>query len=496
MGAWALVVAIIFTGCSAGKQAFRPDRKYSPAELKADYTLFRNVLEESHPSLYWYTPKDSMDYYFDQGYARITDSMTEPAFRTLLSYVISKINCGHTTTRYSRKYTKYLDTLKGVRSFPLTFKLWKDTMVVTSNLNRRDSLLKRGTIIRTINGMPHQQLTDTLFQYLATDGYNEVSKYQQLSNRGNFGGWYRNVFGLTDKFSIGFVDSAGNERQTTVSLYNPLADTGRRPFPPAPRLSKKERRRMELLSVRNVQVDTSLRSAFMTLNSFSRGNLLKPFFKKTFKALRENNIQHLVIDVRGNGGGDAALSTLLTRYLIQRKFKVADSLYAIRRSSEYGRHIQNQWIYWTIMHFLTKKKRDGYYHFGYFERHYFSPRKKDHFDGQIYILTGGNSFSATTLFAGALKGQKNVTIIGEETGGAAYGNSAWMIPDVTLTHTRVRFRLPKFKLVVNKEQPKDGRGVQPDVLALPTTDAIRKGIDYKVEKARQIITGASVGKAG
>src|SRR5690349_19004936 len=104
-GAWALAAVIILTGCSAGRQGsrtpFRPDKKYSPAELRADYSMFRNILEESHPSLYWYTSKDSMDYYFDQGYARLNDSMTEPEFRTLLAYVIAKVNCGHTSMRYS-----------------------------------------------------------------------------------------------------------------------------------------------------------------------------------------------------------------------------------------------------------------------------------------------------------------------------------------------------------------------------------------------------------
>ncbi|HYE56354.1 MAG TPA: S41 family peptidase, partial [Chitinophagaceae bacterium] len=399
-GVWILLTWITLAGCAASREAFNPNHKYSPGQLRADYTVFRNVLEESHPSLYWYTPKDTMDYYFDLGYSMITDSMTEPRFRTLLSYVVSKINCGHTSTRYSKKYSKYLDTVRGVKSFPLAFKLWKDTMVVTANLNRRDSLLKRGTLITSINGVPHQQVTDSLFKFLATDGYNDVSKYQQLSNRGNYGGWYRNVFGLPDRIRIGYIDSLGNQRETIVSPILPTIDTSRRRLP-MPRLSKKEQRRAALLAVRNLQVDTSLSTGFMTLNSFSRGNLLKPFFKSSFKALKQNNIQHLVIDVRGNGGGDAALSTLLTRYIIDHKFKLADSLYAVTRSSKYGKHIQNQWIYWTIMQFLTKKRSDGLYHFGYFERHYFDPKKKDHFKGKVYILTGGNSFSATTLFAGA-----------------------------------------------------------------------------------------------
>ncbi len=40
-------------------------------------------------------------------------------------------------------------------------------------------------------------------------------------------------------------------------------------------------------------------------------------------------------------------------------------------------------------------------------------------------LIGGNSFSATSLFAQSVRPEENVTIVGEETGGGAYGNSAW-----------------------------------------------------------------------
>ncbi|MCR6719646.1 MAG: S41 family peptidase [Chitinophagaceae bacterium] len=103
------------------------------------------------------------------------------------------------------------------------------------------------------------------------------------------------------------------------------------------------------------------------------------------------------------------------------------------------------------------------------------------------MLTGGNSFSATTLFAGTVREQENVTIIGEETGGGAYGNSAWLIPDVTLPNTKVRFRLPLFRLVINKDLPHDGRGVQPEIYAGPSRDDIRLGKDYKLEKALDLI---------
>src|SRR6185369_11729993 len=83
---------LIFCGCASSHKAFSPNKKYSAEQLKEDYSLFRKILEDVHPSLYWYTPKDSIDYYFDEGYKRIRDSMTEPGFRTLISYVLARIN--------------------------------------------------------------------------------------------------------------------------------------------------------------------------------------------------------------------------------------------------------------------------------------------------------------------------------------------------------------------------------------------------------------------
>ncbi|HKP32549.1 MAG TPA: S41 family peptidase [Chitinophagaceae bacterium] len=482
------IAAFVLVGCSASKQSFSPNRKFSSDQLKKDYTLFREILEDAHPSLYWYTPKDSMDYYFDDGYRRINDSMTEPQFRTLLSYVIARLNCGHTSTRYSKQYSSFIERAK-LRVFPVSVKIWEDTMVVAANLNRRDSILKRGTVILSINGRSQKEIVDSLSKFLASDGYNAIARYQQLSNRGNFGTWYRNVYGLSDKFTIEYLDSNGNRATTVVPVYDPTKDTGARPAPRQPqiKLTKKQIRRQQLFATRNLQIDTLMSTGFMTLSSFSRGNYLAQFFKKSFKALRKNNVRHLVIDVRSNGGGDAGLSTLLTRYLTDHSFKIGDSLYAIRRSTKYGSFIQKQWLYWLAMKFVTHKKVDGNFHFGYFERHVFDPIKLNHFDGDVYILTGGNSFSATTLFAGELKGQKNVTIVGEETGGAAYGNTAWMIPEVRLPNTGMGFRLPKFRLVINKNAPKDGHGILPDVIAGPSVSAIKNGVDYKVEKVRSMI---------
>jgi len=504
-----LLSACFLFACGTSEKGFRPDRKYAPADLQKDYMVFRHLLEAWHPSLYWYTPKDSMSAYFDEGYAAIKDSMTEPQFRTILSYVIAKVDCGHTSIRASKAYAHYLDTAR-LRQFPLVLKFWSDTMVVAANLNRRDTILRRGTQIMRIDGRSTQQLTDTLFNYIVADGLNQTGKYQYLSTGLHFSSWYKDVFGYADSFDIAYKDTGGIVRDIRIPIYDPRTDTLRRSLGrvllpgtaqrekgPAQKTrppTRRDRKKRELLFTRSFTVDSAGGTAFLTLNTFEHGYHLRGFFRHSFQEMKDRGVKNLVVDVRSNGGGDASLSTRLTRYLINKKFKVADSLYTVRRHSPYDRYINNGFLYEMLSLVASRKRSDGKYHFGYFERHYFKPFKNLHFDGNVYLLTGGNSFSATCLFAGALKGQSNVTLVGEETGGGYYGNTAWMIPDATLPNTKVRFRLPRFRLVVDRRREKDGRGVLPDVPALPTVEAIGKGQDFKTARVKELIRNSGAGK--
>ena len=56
-----------------------------------------------------------------------------------------------------------------------------------------------------------------------------------------------------------------------------------------------------------------------------------------------------------------------------------------------------------------------------------------------------------------------------------------------LPATGVRFRLPLFRLVIDKNAPKNGRGILPEVASTPTVEAIIRNTDFKVEKAMELI---------
>ena len=476
---------VLASSCAVSKN-FNTATKYAPETLQKDYEVFETTLEHEHPGLYWYTPKDSMDYYFAEGRRRLNDSLTEVGFRVVLSYVVSKIHCGHTSVFPSRQWAHAIDSLR-LRPFPLGLKIWPDTAIITANLNRRDTVVTRGALLLSIDGRPIQQIVDSLFQFLPADGYNLTHKYQTLSNRGTFGAIYAAVFGGKRNYNVTFSDTLGNIRTAVVTLYPPRDTTRRKePLPQPATLSKHKRKKLELAATRSLRFDSSLSLATMDLNSFTKDSHLKHFFKRSFRGLRKHHTENLIIDLRGNGGGSVSNSNLLARYISNKPFKVADSLYAINRDRRYTKYQENHFWSWLFMLTITRKGTDGFYHFRYYERKAFRPKKNNHFSGNVYILTGGNTFSASTLFIQSVKAQDNVVVVGEETGGGAYGNNAWLIPDVTLPNTKVRFRLPLFRLVIDTNAVK-GRGVPPEVPAGPTVQAIRHNADFKTDKVLELI---------
>jgi C-terminal processing protease CtpA/Prc len=121
----------------------------------------------------------------------------------------------------------------------------------------------------------------------------------------------------------------------------------------------------------------------------------------------------------------------------------------------------------------------------------YHPKSNFHFNGQVYVLTNGPTFSASTLFCSAVKGQQNVQLIGEETGGGWHGNSGIMIPDITLPITKLRVRLPLFKIVQYNHVPKNGRGVMPDIYIPPTVEGVRKNLDRKMQVVKEMIRNSN-----
>jgi Peptidase family S41 len=486
-----LLLCLPVCSCVSTQKNYTPYKKYPKAQLQQDYTLLRNILEKKHPSLYWYTSKDSMDHYFSTYYNAIEDSMTEQQFGwKILAPLTDKIHCGHTSFGMSKAYNNWISR-RQLPSFPLFMKVWNDTMAVTGNLNPKDSVFKRGTIVTGINGLTNTQMQQVFFGYMTEDGNANNVNYLRLSN--NFPYYHRNIFGISKNYTVNYLDRYGTAKTTTVPVFELKKDTSKRkrPQPPVTR-SKQERKNDQLQNIRSLAVDTVSNTAVITLNTFSTGKLRK-FFRQTFRYIQQTGIKNVVLDIRSNGGGKINSSTLLTKYVTRRPFKVADSAYSVTRNLDpYTKYIKGKIFNNIGLRFLTKRKKDGNFHFGIWERKTYRAKHNNHFGGDLYVLINGQTFSASTLFCNAVKGQKGITIVGEEAGGGWYGNSGIMIPDITLPNTHLRVRLPLFRLVQYKHVQKDGSGVPPDIYVPTSYEALLKGYDKKLQVVMDMIKARSL----
>jgi Peptidase family S41 len=480
-----LFLLVSFCACTSTKN-YNPAHKIAAPALQKDYILLRNILEAKHPSLYWYTPKDKMDAYFDKYYHVITDSMTEQQFAWLaVAPLLDKIRCGHTSMSLSKPYRRWAKN-KVLPSFPLYLKIINDSLVVYGNLNAKtDSIFKRGTIVTSINGISNKLLGKYMLEFLSEDGYANNVSFMRLS--GNFPYFHRNIFGLSKSYTVTYLDSIGNEQKATIPLFAPTKDTAKKTAVKLPTIKKVKLSKAEKLKeFRQLEIDSSKKFATLTLNTFSNGHL-RTFFRRSFKKLKNEQVKHLIIDIRANGGGRVGMSTLLTKYISKLPFKLADTVFTQSRGlGKYKKYIAGNIFNNLQMLLISSKRKDGLYHLKRYENHTYKP-KHNNYSGNIYVVIGGNTFSASTLFCNAIKGQAHVKLVGEETGGGSYGNTGIMIPNIKLPNTGVQVRLPLYRVIQPKYGQIKGTGVIPDVLIPPSYDALKKGYDQKMKLLLKII---------
>lgn len=472
------------------KEDYDPKKTYSPTQLKEDFTFLRKCLDESHPGLNWYISKDSLDGIFDGFEKNLNENLTERQFRNRLFPVLGEIRCGHSSLANSKERMKYLEKNK-TKYLPFEIIALSNLSVQTpvyqlfiKENKSKDSTIKKGNEIMSIDGVSSKDIIKTMANSFLSDGYNQTHKYHILKE--NFQMWYPRMFEEKDTFLVEIRDSIGQIRELKMPCIN------EKMFP----FSKKnEAKKTYIYNTKKNKLTFDLDEknkniGILTVKSFTMKGYPK-LYRKTFRYLKEHKIEHLVLDLRGNGGGMIFHPGHLLSYLINEKeqaytYREAKNPSFLEKVEGKGKGLKfTKWVFPKFREKWGVKtvKNDSIFHITIQNR----VREKNHYNGKLYILIDGGCFSATAYTAAFLKKHKRGLFIGEETGGGEKGCNAMVMNYLELPNTKLRYRFPFFRVEHNVTPQAIGRGVFPDVNIKYDKKSRLEDKDLEMEKVRMVV---------
>lgn len=391
-------------GCSQNPSL--SEKTYPVKELQEDFFQFRRHIEETHPCPYAFTGKASFDRLFDAAYGKIEKPMSLREFYCLLAPLKAQIGCGHSHLDYPAEYRRTVQTQK----FPLILRFYGNRCFLEKNLIQ-DSSLPRFCEILSINGIGIGDIADTLRSEIAADGHNRYFKASALENCFQY--YYANHYGTPQEYSIRF---SARDREEIRDILIPAV--------PCSGINFSNREFKDLA----FQVFPDRNTALLTIDSFSyyreKNKIFFSYIDKAFSRIREENIGRVIIDLRGNGGGDPFCASYLWAHLEREPLP-----YFIER---YGKYSD-----------LAEPIEPA----------------ENRFAGELFVLIDGSNFSTTGHFCSLLKYHGRSVFVGTETGGTYTCNAAVKVFPLENTGLRLKIATGSFAAAV-KGLPKN-RGIIP-----------------------------------
>jgi C-terminal processing protease CtpA/Prc len=415
---------------------------------RRDATILINTLLAKEGKIDIHVSEDSVIRTFD----RLVDSLETPRsyieLYKLFGSSVSTIQCGHTDIQISRKV--FLEWVKERNSLPIDYVLVGKKLFANeldkndvkyyskfkskSKTKTKDETIPKNSEIIAIDGKSVEELMGKMSTYIPSDENLSDFRYFKIAS---FFEFYRSITN-PKKDSVEVIFS---KKRDTSRIMLPIG------VPPIHTLIKRVKK-LIALEVKNKDdfgKFSILKSkyAYFKFLSFkeSRGKKYSAFLEKSFKQIRDKKLDKLIVDVRGNLGGQMQIELMsyfvgpkvyLGKYELNKPYQKYRNKYISKWNDEFRNHKKLTKSYAKI-----QKKLPEY------SGEIFTPSVNSElvYKGQIIVITDEGSFSASSILACHLKTLCNAKIAGQVAGGSFYkGNSGTL---------KVKLPYTDFTLLVN-----------------------------------------------
>lgn len=538
-----LTIALLLGSCTSVEKYNKSiSEPIAVAKLQKDIDFTQRKLEKLYPNLYGYIPKAKLDAKFDSIRNVVNKPMTSNEFYFVISPVIASVRQGHmgmspTMKRVDKKTAKLYKKRGDGPLSQFVFEWQDDKLYVIKSKNKKNKI-SEGAEVVSINALTPQVVYNKYRGSFTSDGFNTTFLRKYFSKRSST--YITNELGINDSLTYSFrqndslftkvisrnklmaktvaktIDSAKTTK--SVKVKDSVKTVAKAPVDKAKLKAERKHKRIygyDYLNKEYAKTLTVVASdpsvAILKIRNFTDGRYSR-VYEEVFDSIKRSNVKTLVIDLRDNPGGRVAEVVDLYSYLTDKPYTMLQPATVTAKTSLWKSGIfKNSPVvaypflgvvypfYMGYTYFATTKADDGTYRYHLTGS---KMRKNDpnHFEGKIYVLINGGSFSASCILSAALKANPDITFVGEETGGAFNGTVAGLMPQLILPNSKIPWRigLMDIKTVSQTEIP--GHGIYPHKEIIPTIfDKINKKDpeldwildDVKKDKEAEALLGAA-----
>ena len=458
-------------------------RVFGVEELRGDLYLLRSVLLEAHPGLDRFNDRRALVAFVDEVFRAIDRPLTEKQFYRLLTRIHDVIRCGHTRLLPSREFVSA--SLGHDLFLPVQPAISGDRAWIRYDLTEGGEL-GEGSEILAINGRPFAELLRDLEPMISGDGQVRSSRSEKLA--ADFAYWYGWLVEAPETHELE-VRRRGEKaaRRVRVAALANGAMAAHREKRYGPRPSAEPPGELEIVGDG---------TALLTLRSLFNGSFEKAdmefgsFLRSSFRRLAGEGIERLVVDLRGNGGGNDENGKLLLSYLIDEELPYYADITLRTRIFSFFDHtpIPEEGVAELLELFSNfSLGEDAVYRWRENPKLRPVQPSQPQFHGQVVVLIDGGSFSGAAEVAALLHHQKRALFVGQETGGAYLGNNSGPATDIHLPASGIRFHIPFYRYDMAVSGGGDpSRGVLPDHPVAPTIEDLLADRDPALELALEL----------
>lgn len=422
-----LVILLVLSGCSEKAEFIDLEKsnsiqsvyfkEFTKDELIEDAIMIRNIIDRQNPKVY--TIMDEFEQAYNTAIASLKDGMTDFEFYQAMKPVIASLRCGHTQLYASDRWSL-------VKVIPLDIKIINNRLYVIGKIDSEDIPL--GSEILEINGKSAEQIIIEMLNKTSADGFNQTGKAHYINR----------LFSIEYLLNIEFAESF-------MIKYKTLDGRKRSGFFKA--IDSSQVRTKFFTNIRDpFESEFAENYAVMKIHYFQPNGMYSAndfytYFDNFFLKLKENEVSSLILDVRGNRGGDPWVTSYLFSYLQ----KESQPYFSINNPPYYAALQEN------------------------------IPTAENRFSGSLYTIIDGGSFSSTGHLVSLIRFQDIGVFLGEESGGSfvCFDSSG----DQILPNTGLRFHFSTQAWGVDVQGMTPGRGVRPDYEIEMTIEDYLNGTD-------------------